>query len=108
MTGKNFTPFPVLRTERLNLRELVSSDYPEIFALRSNQNVNKYLGRKAASSPDDAKDFIRTIHENTRQDKSVYWAITMIGNDKLMGTICLFDFSDEDLKAEIGFPADFR
>ncbi|MGV3527272.1 MAG: GNAT family N-acetyltransferase [Flavisolibacter sp.] len=85
------------------LRELVSSDDFEIFALRSNDNVNKYLGRQPARSVDDAKNFIRAIHENTRQNKSVYWAITMIGNDKLMGTICLFDFSDDNSKAEIGF-----
>lgn len=103
MTGKNFTPFPVLRTERLILRQLLSSDDHEIFALRSDNDVNKYLDRKPAQSIDDAKTFIRTINENTRRNYSIYWAITLNGTDQLIGTICLFDFSDDNLKAEIGY-----
>jgi ribosomal-protein-alanine N-acetyltransferase len=103
MMGKNFTPFPVLETERLTLRQLRSSDDNEIFALRSNDHVNKYLGRRPSKSIDDAKAFIHTINENIRRNDSVYWAITLNGSDKLIGTICLFDFSDDNLKAEIGY-----
>lgn len=93
----------MLKTERLTLRQLVSSDDNEIFALRSNENVNKYLGRKPAKSIDDAKTFIQTINENIQSDGSFYWAVTLNGTGKLIGTICLFDFSDDNLKAEIGY-----
>jgi len=103
MAGKNFTPFPVLQTERLALRQLRSTDDKEIFALRSNDNVNKYLDRTPSKSIDDAKTFIQTINENIERNDSVYWAITLNGTDKLIGTICLFDFSDDNLKAEIGY-----
>lgn len=101
--GKNFTPFPVLKTERLTLRQLRSSDDKEIFALRSNDNVNKYLDRKPSKSIDDAKNFIQTINENIQRNDSIYWAITLNGTDKLIGTICLFDFSEDHLKGEIGY-----
>ena len=103
MTGKNFTQFPVLKTERLTLRQLTSSDDKEIFALRSDDNVNKYLDRKPSKSIDDAKNFIQTINENIQRNNSIYWAITLNGTDKLIGTICLFDFSKDNLKAEIGY-----
>ena len=103
MTGKNFTPFPVLKTERLTLRQLISSDDKEIFALRSDDNVNKYLDRERSKSIDDAKNFIQTIHENIQRNNSIYWAITLNGTYKLIGTICLFDFSNDHLKAEIGY-----
>ena len=103
MTSKNFTPFPVLKTERLILRQLRSSDDKEIFALRSNDNVNKYLGRKPSKSIDDAKNFIQTINENIQRNDSIYWAIILNGTDKLIGTICLFNFSEDHLKAEIGY-----
>ena len=101
--GKNFTSFPVLKTERLILRQLISSDNIEIFALRSDDNVNKYLNRKPSKSIDDAKTFIQTINKNIQRNDSIYWAITLNGTDKLIGTICLFDFSDDNLKAEIGY-----
>jgi ribosomal-protein-alanine N-acetyltransferase len=103
LADRNFTPFPVLKTERLTLRQLVSEDANEIFALRSNNTVNKYLGRKPAQSIDDAKTFIQAIHENILRNDSIYWAITLKDTDKLVGTICLFDFSDDNLKAEIGY-----
>ena len=54
MRDRNFKPFPVLKTERLTLRKLASTDDNEIFALRSNENVNKYLDRKPSKSIDDA------------------------------------------------------
>ena len=103
MTRKNFTPFPVLTTERLTLRQLRSTDDKEIFALRSNDNVNFYLGRKPSKSIDDAKNFIKTINENIQRNDTVYWAITLNGTDKVIGTICLFDFSEDNLKVEIGY-----
>jgi ribosomal-protein-alanine N-acetyltransferase len=67
MTGKSFTPFPVLKTERLTLRQLISSDDKEIFALRSDDNVNKYLDRKPSKSLEDAKNFIRTINKTSKK-----------------------------------------
>lgn len=103
MTGKYFTQFPVLKTERLILRQLQSSDDKEIFAMRSNENVNKYLDRKPARSIDDARNFIHAINENIQRNDSVYWAITLKDVDKLMGTICLFEFSEDRSKAEIGY-----
>jgi [ribosomal protein S5]-alanine N-acetyltransferase len=103
MVGKNFTPFPVLKTERLILRQLITSDDKEIFALRSDNNVNKYLDRKPSKTIDDAKSFIQTINENIQRNNSIYWAIILKGTDTLIGTICLFDFSNDNLKAEIGY-----
>jgi ribosomal-protein-alanine N-acetyltransferase len=103
MGDRNFEPFPVLKTERLTLRQLVGGDENEIFALRSNDNVNKYLDRKPSKSIDDAKRFIKTINENIQRNDSIYWAITLNGTNKLIGTICLFNFSDDNLKAEIGY-----
>ncbi len=103
MVHRNFKPFPVLKTERLTLRQLVNSDTHEIFALRSDANVNKYLNRKPGKSIDDAMIFIQTINENIQRNDSIYWAITLTGSNQLIGTICLFDFSDNNLKAEIGY-----
>ena len=103
MTGKNFTPFPVLKTGRLTLRQLRSIDDEEIFALRSNDNVNKYLDRKPSKSIDDARNFIQAINENIQRNDSIYWAITCSGTDTLIGTICLFNFSEDHSKVEIGY-----
>lgn len=103
MGNRNFKPFPVLKTERLTLRQLLSSDANEIFALRSDPNVNKYLDREPGKSMNDAKTFIQIINENIQRNDSIYWAITLSDTDKLIGTICLFNFSDDNITAEIGY-----
>lgn len=98
-----FTPFPVLSTERLLLRELNLNDAPQIFELRSDDLVNKYLDRPKARSIKDAEDFINKINFGIRQNQCLYWAICLKDQSKLCGTICLWNFSDQKDKAETGY-----
>ena len=103
MLNRTFTPFPILKTERLTLRQLAINDEQEIFTLRSDSEINKYLGRQIANTIDDARVFINKINENINKNDSLYWAITLNDRNKLVGTIWLFSFADEDGKCEIGY-----
>src|SRR5258706_5679784 len=103
MLNKNFTPFPILKTERLTLRQLVISDEQEIFTLRSDSEINKYLDRQVSNTIEDARNFINKVNENINKNDSLYWAITLGDKNILVGTICLFGFSDENRKCEIGY-----
>jgi RimJ/RimL family protein N-acetyltransferase len=103
MLNRTFTPFPILKTGRLTLRQLAIHDEQEIFTLRSDNEINKYLDRKRAKTIDDARSFINKIGENINKNDSVYWAITFSDKNILIGTICLFGFSDENDKCEIGY-----
>ena len=103
MLNNTFTPFPVLTTERLTLRQLVINDEQDIFTLRSDSEINKYLDRQISSSIDDARNFINKVNENINKSDSLYWAITLSDKNILIGTICLFGFSNENDKCEIGF-----
>ena len=103
MLNKSFTPFPILTTERLTLRQLVIADEQEIFTLRSDSEINKYLDRQVSKTIDDARNFINKVNENINKNDSLYWAITLSDKNILIGTICLFGFSDENDKCEIGY-----
>ena len=103
MLNRTFIPFPILTTGRLTLRQLAIHDEEEIFTLRSDNEINKYLDRKRAKTIDDARSFINKISENINKNDSVYWAITFSDKNILIGTICLFGFSDEHDKCEIGY-----
>ena len=103
MLNRTFTPFPILTTERLTLRQLIINDEQEIFTLRSDSEINKYLDRQVSNTIDDARNFINKINENTNKNDSIYWAITFSGRNILVGTICLFGFSDENGSCEIGY-----
>jgi ribosomal-protein-alanine N-acetyltransferase len=103
MLNKTFTPFPILTTERLTLRQLEMNDEQEIFTLRSDREINKYLGRQIANTIDDARNFINKVNENINKNESLYWAITFKDKNILVGTICLFSFSNEKDTCEIGY-----
>src|SRR5687767_3727589 len=94
---------PVLKTERLMLRPLKENDVNEIFLLRSDDIINKYVDRPKAQSPEDAFAFIKKIHGLTADSQSLYWAITLNGSDELIGTIALWNFDHEQSKAELGY-----
>jgi len=98
----NLQTFPILITERLTLRKLSKKHSEEVLQLRSDAEVNKYLGRKLSKTVEDALNFISSIIEN-EEDNLYYWAITKTGEDKLLGTICLFDFLENLKKCEIGY-----
>ena len=91
--------FSTLTTERLTLRELLESDVQEIFLLRSDTTINKFLDRKPSKTLEDSMNFIKNIKSNNL----TYWAITQSHNAKLIGTICLYDFSDDLKNCEIGY-----
>ena len=103
MLNRTFTPFPILTTERLTLRQLRSNDEQGIFTLRSDSEINKYLDRQVANNIEDARNFINQVNENINKNNSLYWAITFRDNNILVGTICLFNFSDENDQCEIGY-----
>jgi len=103
MLNRTFTSFPILTTERLTLRQLAIADEQEIFTLRSDAEINKYLDRQVCSTIDDARSFINKVNENINKNISLYWAVALSGSNILIGTICLFGFSDENNKCEIGY-----
>ena len=92
MVNKNFTPFPILATERLTLRQLLVNDEQEIFTLRSDSEINKYLDRQLSNTIADARNFIIKVNENINKNDSLYWAITLGDRNILVGIICLFNF----------------
>ncbi|MBP6025501.1 GNAT family N-acetyltransferase [Ferruginibacter sp.] len=103
MITKNFTPFPILTTDRLTLRQLSTTDKQNIFTLRSSPEINKYLDRQPSKTIEDAINFINAINNSIKKNDSLYWAITLTNSKTFVGTICLFDFSEEKNKCEIGY-----
>ena len=98
-----FSPFPILTTERLVLRKLDNTDKNEIFLIRSDQGMNRYIERPRLKTMHDAEEFIQKIHNNLDDELSIYWAIGLTGHPQLIGTICLWNFSDNHTAAEIGY-----
>lgn len=94
---------PVLRTARLALRTLTPADKAAIFQLRTDSRVNTYLDRPVQTNPEEATAFIHKVMDGTAGGKSYYWVITIAETGKLIGTICIWNMSEDRLQAEIGY-----
>src|SRR5256885_1468893 len=103
MATLNFSPFPTLTTDRLTLRQPLLSDRNETYFMRSDERVNKYVDRPRPASVDDAEAFIQRLLDGITKNEAIAWVITLNGDPKLIGSICLWNISPEDNRAEVGF-----
>lgn len=103
MLELSFTPFPVLTTPRLTLRELSKSDSAEIFFLRSDPAVLRYVDRKTALSIDEARRYIDFIHDLRKKNEVILWGITLHPDDEVIGYVCYWRIDKENYRAEVGY-----
>jgi ribosomal-protein-alanine N-acetyltransferase len=99
----NFTPFPILETERLVLRRVNENDVNEIFAIRSNPETMKYIPRPLVKTIDDALEHIAMIDAKIEDNEGINWAITYKNSPKLIGIIGHYRIKPEHHRAEIGY-----
>jgi len=103
MIDINFTPFPNLETERLQLRRVANDDVNEIFALRSDKETMKYIPRPLVKTKEDALEHIALIDSKIENNEGINWAITLKNDPKLIGLIGHYRIKPEHYRAEIGY-----
>lgn len=92
-----------LETERLLLRDINESHVEDILRIRSNEVTNKFVQRNSPKNNYDALQFILTIKEKTKNNQTVYQGISLKDQPNLIGTICLWNFSEDRKTAEVGY-----
>ncbi|REC49408.1 GNAT family N-acetyltransferase [Chryseobacterium pennipullorum] len=93
----------MIETGRLLLKEINENHVEDILRIRSNEFINRFVQRKSPKSNYDALQFILTIKENTRNNQTLYLGISLKDQTNLIGTICLWNFSEDRKTAEVGY-----
>jgi ribosomal-protein-alanine N-acetyltransferase len=97
-----FETFPLLRTKRLLLRDIRPSDASQIFEMRSNNRVNRFIARTAMDDEQQADQLVEKTINAYRSKQGIGWAAEREENGKIIGT-CGFNRIDfQNLRAEIG------
>ena len=99
----NFSPFPVLYTNRLILKAFSQNDAMSLAEMRSNSRVNEFLDRADTMSLEDANIFIENRIKDAERNESIMWAIHFKQQSKMLGSICFWNIVAEKDKAEIGY-----
>lgn len=99
----SFLPFQNLESERLLLRRLTNDDVKEVFELRSNPETMKFIPRPLLTNYDEALAHIKMINDKIDSNEGINWAITVKGNDKLLGIAGHYRIQWEHFRSEIGY-----
>jgi ribosomal-protein-alanine N-acetyltransferase len=99
----NFSPFPVIETERLLLKRITNEDVKEVFELRSNPETMKYIPRPLVKNNQEAFAHIALLDENINNNTGINWGITIKGTPKLLGIIGFYRMQPENYRSEIGY-----
>ena len=95
-------PFPIIITERLNLRKVLPSDAERVLHFRSDKEINKYI-KRAPQTLEIVIAHIEKLSSDLKTDKSVSWGITTKESNIMIGSICLWNFSEDKKTAEVGY-----
>ncbi len=84
-----------LETSRLILKGINENNTEDILKIRGNPEVNKFVKRVSPKTNYDALQFILTIKQRTQNNQTVYWGISLKYQSHLIGSICLWNFSED-------------
>ncbi len=103
MIAINLSPFPILETKRLLLREIDSSDVKDVFSFRSNEEAMKYISRPIAKTEDDVLTLINLMKNFHEKEQGISWGICYKENSTIIGTIGYVNIDKENHRGEIGY-----
>ena len=103
MLELDLTPFPTLHTERLILRAITAEDAPALFRIRSDTRIMKHIGRPIATQMAEVEQLIERTLTDLRENNGISWAITLHGDDIMLGTIGFYRLKKEHYRGEVGY-----
>lgn len=99
----DFTLFPTLYTERLQLREMTDNDVGGLFEMRSNPINMQYISRHIAQTIDDAQALVDRVKKLLANNEGITWAICLKDNPAIIGTYGFWRIDAENHRTEIGY-----
>lgn len=103
MSQFSFLPFQNLESDRLLLRQIKPSDVNEVFALRSNPDIMKYIPRPLVTTNDEALVHMKMIQDKINTNEGINWAVTLKNDNKLIGIVGHYRVKWEHFRSEIGY-----
>ena len=104
MLSLNFSPFPIIETERLLLRSLTMDDAATFFFLRTNEKVIEHFNRAPDESPEATKAKMEEILQMQEKNEGILWVIAFKHKPaEMIGNIGYWRMTKEHYRAEIGY-----
>jgi RimJ/RimL family protein N-acetyltransferase len=95
--------FPMLTTERLVLRETADRDVEAVFAMESDSVAMRYWSRPPIREIAEARASVERARGLFAARAALRWSITHPEDDRMVGHLSLFNFSEQSGRADIGY-----
>ena len=95
--------FPIIKTNRLILRELEDKDSKDLFSILSSENVTKYYGMFPMKDVSQAEQLILKFKDSFEADTSIRWGIELKCSGQIIGTCGFHNWNKRHFRAEIGY-----
>jgi [ribosomal protein S5]-alanine N-acetyltransferase len=95
--------FPVLATARLELRAPTRADAGQLFEVFSDPEVMRYWSTVPMRSTAEAETMVANSQEHVAAGTGFRWAVCRREDARVMGTISIFHFDEQNDRAEIGY-----
>jgi len=98
-----FTPFPILETPRLVLREIRAEDKPALLALWGDPLVARYLDGPVLQTLDEVQEIVDWAVGIRERGHGIRWAITLKDEDPVIGTCGYHIWQRGNSRVETGY-----
>jgi RimJ/RimL family protein N-acetyltransferase len=95
--------FPILTTPRLAMRETRDADVDIEYAMRTDLVVMRYWSSPPIREMGEARDAVERAKGYFASREGIRWIVTLQGDDRMMGSVGLFGFHEQNRLAEIGY-----
>lgn len=95
--------FPVLKTQRLILRQLRQEDAADVYHYFSTDQVTAFYDLDRFTEVQQAEDLIQFWNNRFDSLQGIRWGITLRSEDRVIGTCGFFNWSKKHYRAEIGY-----
>lgn len=100
----DFSFFPVLKTERLTLRQLTLDDSAAVYAMRSDYEVTRLNIGAAYTNLGQARALIESILDNYQRHNELRWGITLKNGDNTVIGMCGYNYwARHDFRGSVGY-----
>ncbi|WP_395047278.1 GNAT family N-acetyltransferase [Flavobacterium sp.] len=96
------TEFPIIKTERLLLRQFVDNDLENVFKGLSHPDIIKYYG-VSFQTLEATKEQMTFFADLEKNETGIWWTVCSADNKTFYGAGGLNSLNKEHKKAEIGF-----
>jgi [ribosomal protein S5]-alanine N-acetyltransferase len=96
------TEFPIIKTERLLLRQFIENDIENVFKGLSHPDIIKYYG-VSYSTLEETREQMKFFTDLEENGTGIWWAVCSLNNGTFYGAGGLNNLIKEHKKAEIGF-----